>query len=120
MLGCVTISVVAWFVLIPADGAPTTVLPPGVVLQLEDTQEALNQTNAEPCTVAGAEYNHGQQVPREDPCEFCLCLDGELFCWWQDRLCLRYGLQGRPCFYLCPETRYSVVLHGLPQSRPEP
>jgi hypothetical protein len=24
------------------------------------------------------------QVPREDPCEFCLCLDGELFCWWQD------------------------------------
>ncbi|XP_069696747.1 von Willebrand factor C and EGF domain-containing protein [Periplaneta americana] len=64
--------------------APTTVLPPGVILQLEDAQETLNQTNPDPCTVAGTQYNHGQQVPREDPCEFCLCLDGELFCWWQD------------------------------------
>nr|CAD7575588.1 unnamed protein product [Timema californicum] len=24
------------------------------------------------------------QVPRADNCEFCLCLDGELFCWWQE------------------------------------
>lgn len=24
------------------------------------------------------------QIYRKDPCEFCLCLDGEMFCWWQD------------------------------------
>ncbi|XP_017778628.1 PREDICTED: uncharacterized protein LOC108564186, partial [Nicrophorus vespilloides] len=23
-------------------------------------------------------------IYRKDPCEFCLCLDGEMFCWWQD------------------------------------
>lgn len=45
-----------------AVSAPTTLLPPGIVLQLEDTQEAANQTNPEPCSVAGTEYNHGQQV----------------------------------------------------------
>jgi hypothetical protein len=38
------------------------VLPPGVVLQLDEGHEASNQTNPEPCTVAGTEYNHGQQV----------------------------------------------------------
>ena len=37
-------------------------LPPGVALQLDDTQDAANQTNPEPCTVAGTEYGHGQQV----------------------------------------------------------
>jgi hypothetical protein len=45
-----------------AVSAPTTLLPPGIVLQLEGTQEAANQTNPEPCSVAGTEYNHGQQV----------------------------------------------------------
>ncbi|KAL3274179.1 hypothetical protein HHI36_015593 [Cryptolaemus montrouzieri] len=24
------------------------------------------------------------QINRIDACEFCLCLDGEMFCWWQD------------------------------------
>ncbi|KAI4457120.1 hypothetical protein MML48_8g00015687 [Holotrichia oblita] len=24
------------------------------------------------------------KIYRKDPCEFCLCLDGEMFCWWQD------------------------------------
>ncbi|XP_068084311.1 kielin/chordin-like protein [Anabrus simplex] len=64
--------------------APTTGLPPGIELQLEESPEGANQSNPEPCTVAGVQFMHGQQVPREDPCEFCLCLDGELFCWWQE------------------------------------
>jgi len=37
-------------------------LPPGVALHLDDAQDAANQTNPEPCTVAGREYGHGQQV----------------------------------------------------------
>ncbi|XP_066159285.1 uncharacterized protein [Euwallacea fornicatus] len=41
-------------------------------------------SSAATCLVAGVEYTHGQQIYRADPCEFCLCLDGEMFCWWQD------------------------------------
>lgn len=41
-------------------------------------------SSAATCLVAGIEYTHGQQINRIDPCEFCLCLDGEMFCWWQD------------------------------------
>lgn len=41
-------------------------------------------SSAATCLVAGVEYTHGQQIYRDDPCEFCLCLDGEMFCWWQD------------------------------------
>ncbi|CAH1967139.1 unnamed protein product [Acanthoscelides obtectus] len=41
-------------------------------------------SSAATCLVAGVEYTHGQQIYRPDPCEFCLCLDGEMFCWWQD------------------------------------
>lgn len=41
-------------------------------------------SSAATCLVAGVEYTHGQQIYRKDPCEFCLCLDGEMFCWWQD------------------------------------
>ncbi|XP_060522121.1 cysteine-rich motor neuron 1 protein [Cylas formicarius] len=41
-------------------------------------------SSAATCLVAGVEYTHGQQIYRVDPCEFCLCLDGEMFCWWQD------------------------------------
>lgn len=41
-------------------------------------------SSAATCLVASVEYTHGQQIYRKDPCEFCLCLDGEMFCWWQD------------------------------------
>ncbi|XP_048519728.1 uncharacterized protein LOC109539003 isoform X1 [Dendroctonus ponderosae] len=41
-------------------------------------------SSAATCLVAGVEYTHGQQIYRADQCEFCLCLDGEMFCWWQD------------------------------------
>lgn len=40
--------------------------------------------SAATCLVAGVEYTHGQQIYRKDECEFCICLDGEMFCWWQD------------------------------------
>ncbi|XP_072390324.1 kielin/chordin-like protein isoform X1 [Diabrotica undecimpunctata] len=41
-------------------------------------------SSAATCLVAGVEYTHGQQIYRRDQCEFCLCLDGEMFCWWQE------------------------------------
>ncbi|KFB45719.1 AGAP006892-PA-like protein [Anopheles sinensis] len=28
-------------------------------------------------------YDHGQKLQRLDPCEICLCIDGEIFCWWK-------------------------------------
>nr|XP_022916631.1 kielin/chordin-like protein [Onthophagus taurus] len=56
---------------------------------LDDDDDSTTHTlerlsSAATCLVAGVEYTHGQQIYRKDPCEFCLCLDGEMFCWWQD------------------------------------
>lgn len=48
------------------------------------TQTVERLSSAATCLVASVEYTHGQQIYRADPCEFCLCLDGEMFCWWQD------------------------------------
>ncbi|KAH8348851.1 hypothetical protein KR084_011856 [Drosophila pseudotakahashii] len=47
------------------------------------------QENLEPhsraaaCFTNGHKYTHGQKVPRLDACEVCLCMDGEIFCWWE-------------------------------------
>ncbi|XP_061386023.1 signal transducer and activator of transcription C, partial [Musca vetustissima] len=35
------------------------------------------------CYTNGQKYTHGQKVPRLDSCEVCLCMDGEIFCWWE-------------------------------------
>ncbi|XP_049798894.1 uncharacterized protein LOC126234244 [Schistocerca nitens] len=73
--------------------APTTVAAPppeaeeAVVAAVSldaEAPAAANRSQSAVCTVAGVEYEHGQQVARADPCELCLCLAGDLFCWWQD------------------------------------
>lgn len=28
-------------------------------------------------------FNKTFQISRNDPCEICLCVDGEIFCWWK-------------------------------------
>lgn len=28
-------------------------------------------------------HNNRWQISRTDPCEICLCVDGEVFCWWK-------------------------------------
>ncbi|XP_058123312.1 uncharacterized protein LOC131294402 [Anopheles ziemanni] len=38
---------------------------------------------AESCMVDNFKYDHGQKLQRLDPCEICLCIDGEIFCWWK-------------------------------------
>ncbi|XP_034652570.1 ras guanine nucleotide exchange factor R [Drosophila subobscura] len=40
-------------------------------------------SRAAACNSNGHTYTHGQKVPREDACEVCLCMDGEIFCWWE-------------------------------------
>ncbi|XP_008197141.1 kielin/chordin-like protein [Tribolium castaneum] len=56
----------------------------GAILDDFTTHGLERLSSAATCLVAGVEYTHGQQIYRPDPCEFCLCLDGEMFCWWQD------------------------------------
>ncbi|KAI5699034.1 hypothetical protein M8J75_015509 [Diaphorina citri] len=48
-----------------------------------DESSINNDTNPDPCYIAGNIYYHGQQIARSDECEFCLCVDGEMFCYWQ-------------------------------------
>lgn len=61
--------------------------------------------NPAPCAVAGRHFLHGQQVTRPDPCEFCVCLDGEVFCWWQDcpPSTAQGPCRGRPAFSSCQD-----------------
>ncbi|KAH8267088.1 hypothetical protein KR018_002147 [Drosophila ironensis] len=40
-------------------------------------------SRAAACFTNGHKYTHGQKVPRSDACEVCLCMDGEIFCWWE-------------------------------------
>ncbi|XP_033154288.1 homeobox protein 13 [Drosophila mauritiana] len=40
-------------------------------------------SRAAACFTNGHKYTHGQKVPRLDACEVCLCMDGEIFCWWE-------------------------------------
>ncbi|RZF32756.1 hypothetical protein LSTR_LSTR009865 [Laodelphax striatellus] len=54
---------------------------------VEDSQNSANESNPRSCLVGGVEYAHGQQVDREDPCVYCLCLDGDMFCWWSEIQC---------------------------------
>ncbi|XP_059615696.1 uncharacterized protein LOC132261136 [Phlebotomus argentipes] len=38
---------------------------------------------AEECVSSNRRYEHGEKISRQDPCEVCICVDGEIFCWWK-------------------------------------
>ncbi|XP_054283079.1 uncharacterized protein LOC129000166 [Macrosteles quadrilineatus] len=41
-----------------------------------------------PCRLDGEkEVPHGHQIERDDPCEFCICIDSKVFCWWGQQHC---------------------------------
>ncbi|XP_036332391.1 myb-like protein Q [Rhagoletis pomonella] len=48
-----------------------------------DVDDLQPHERAASCHNNGHKYTHGQKVPRIDPCEVCLCMDGEIFCWWE-------------------------------------
>ncbi|XP_051161566.1 uncharacterized protein LOC127281739 [Leptopilina boulardi] len=35
------------------------------------------------CTVDGKAYSHSQSIPSYDTNSHCLCVAGEIYCWWQ-------------------------------------
>uniref|UniRef100_U5EQ23 Putative serine/threonine-protein kinase mark-a n=1 Tax=Corethrella appendiculata TaxID=1370023 RepID=U5EQ23_9DIPT len=55
---------------------------PGMLSELANDEQSILQ-KAEPCTIENVHYDHGQKIVRNDPCEICLCIDGEIFCWWK-------------------------------------
>ncbi|KAG7189446.1 hypothetical protein KM043_017146 [Ampulex compressa] len=36
------------------------------------------------CIVDGNAYSHSQTIPSYDPNSHCLCVAGEVYCWWQN------------------------------------
>ncbi|XP_046809471.1 probable WRKY transcription factor protein 1 [Lucilia cuprina] len=50
---------------------------------ITETLDELHLPRAASCFTNGQKYTHGQKVPRLDNCEVCLCMDGEIFCWWE-------------------------------------
>ncbi|KAL1130674.1 hypothetical protein AAG570_011916 [Ranatra chinensis] len=49
----------------------------------ETTEIGLHKTQVELQFVQRT--NIRRRIIREDPCDFCMCLDGEVFCWWQQQ-----------------------------------
>ncbi|XP_037887422.1 myb-like protein W isoform X2 [Glossina fuscipes] len=49
----------------------------------DDNDDLEPHERAASCYTGGERYTHGQKVPRSDSCEVCLCMDGEIFCWWE-------------------------------------
>ncbi|XP_055626524.1 nucleoprotein TPR [Toxorhynchites rutilus septentrionalis] len=45
--------------------------------------DRVEMQKAESCMADNFKYDHGQKIQRYDPCEICLCIDGEIFCWWK-------------------------------------
>ncbi|VVC42084.1 Hypothetical protein CINCED_3A021910 [Cinara cedri] len=35
------------------------------------------------CQVSGVIYNHSQKILFTDHCKACICIDGQIFCYWQ-------------------------------------
>ncbi|XP_028900598.1 putative uncharacterized protein DDB_G0282129 [Zeugodacus cucurbitae] len=67
-----------------------------------DVDDLQPHERAASCHNNGHKYTHGQKVPRIDPCEVCLCMDGEIFCWWE--LCSKK-----------PENQIPAEYHANPQ-----
>ncbi|XP_014099714.2 probable serine/threonine-protein kinase yakA [Bactrocera oleae] len=62
-----------------------------------DVDDLQPHERAASCHNNGHKYTHGQKVPRIDPCEVCLCMDGEIFCWWE--LCSKKPASQIPAEY---------------------
>ncbi|KXJ73399.1 hypothetical protein RP20_CCG015953 [Aedes albopictus] len=50
---------------------------------MNDERPPSELQKAESCVADNFKYDHGQKIQRYDPCEICLCIDGEIFCWWK-------------------------------------
>ncbi|XP_034248600.1 uncharacterized protein LOC117649725 [Thrips palmi] len=77
--------------------------------------------NPAPCAIGGRHFLHGQQVTRSDPCEFCVCLDGEVFCWWQDcpPSTAQGPCRGRPAFSSCQDDATATAASATATSATE-
>ncbi|XP_050541039.1 uncharacterized protein LOC126905410 [Daktulosphaira vitifoliae] len=42
-----------------------------------------NPLGTKQCKVSGVYYNHSQKILFTDRCKTCLCIDGQIFCYWQ-------------------------------------
>ncbi|KAK7601804.1 hypothetical protein V9T40_009245 [Parthenolecanium corni] len=50
---------------------------------INDTETINKEDEAAPCLVSDILYNHGQQIERQNECDYCICVDGDMFCYWQ-------------------------------------
>ncbi|XP_050419657.1 uncharacterized protein LOC126832771 [Adelges cooleyi] len=57
----------------------------GVPFGIRSLNDAVfaNPMGTKPCKVAGVFYNHSQKILFTDRCKSCLCIDGQIFCYWQ-------------------------------------
>ncbi|CAD7077131.1 unnamed protein product [Hermetia illucens] len=49
----------------------------------EELEDTIARQRGASCNLSNIIYEHGEQVARNDPCEVCVCMDGEIFCYWR-------------------------------------
>ncbi|XP_046410956.1 uncharacterized protein [Neodiprion pinetum] len=72
-------------------GAPASVTDAVLLGEIDImTDDEVEISTEEPvpkkCYFGGTTYTHSQTIPTSDPCSHCLCVAGEVYCWWQDCL----------------------------------
>ncbi|XP_015609944.1 uncharacterized protein LOC107274899 [Cephus cinctus] len=55
----------------------------GVSTEDEDVEASTEDSFQTKCLVDGYTYSHSQTIPVRDPNSHCLCVAGEVYCWWQ-------------------------------------
>ncbi|XP_072743228.1 uncharacterized protein [Anoplolepis gracilipes] len=68
--------------------APTRATNPALLAEVASTMFQDDVTTQEPflkkCIVDGNAYSHSQTIPSYDTNSHCLCVVGEVYCWWQN------------------------------------
>lgn len=77
---------------------------------MEDYEEDNNAFGPGTCRYAGKVYVSAQQIPREDPCDFCFCFRSDIICLQQSCPPPIYGCRQEPIQgFCCPRYECPVA-----------
>nr|XP_053652163.1 uncharacterized protein LOC128702138 isoform X4 [Cherax quadricarinatus] len=72
------------------------------------------------CKVDGVSYPSETAIPRDHPCHYCICYQGQITCYWKqcaaaprDCAIMHFDNVCNPSLYMCSEYTNSLMLHDL-------
>ncbi|XP_016913340.2 kielin/chordin-like protein isoform X1 [Apis cerana] len=77
---------IAGIVAVPAKTTGEVLLGEVDIAVQEDGRNEITTEESYPkkCIVDENTYSHGQTIPSYDPNSHCMCVAGEVYCWWQN------------------------------------